>query len=375
MQLLHNVVPSRALLEILRNVKLVATNKERCTVMGTDLEVGIAAELPDTRVQEAGEALLPAGRFLAILREATDDELSIEADTQSCIVRGHSSRFTLGSEDPAKFPDVPIFAAEDYHELAAGTLREMIDRTLFAAAIEHPRFALAGVLWELEGEQARLIGANGRCLAVARGSATPHGHHDTNGRTHVVPSKGMKLLERNLQNADERVRVSLRPNEALFKTERATIYTRLVEGRYPPYQEVFPKKQTVKIPLGVGAFYTAVRQAAVVTDDETRRVVFSFAKKKLTLQIRGKTDEAKVEIPIDYTGKAVDIAFDPKFLTGMLRRLDSQDVVTAELVDGNTVGLFRRGDDYAYLVVPMAGVGEGAQASQAEGRQREANRP
>jgi DNA polymerase-3 subunit beta len=353
-QLASVVVPARDLKPVLRNLKAIA-DADRCTFLATDLELGIRLEVRGVRVEEAGEALLPVGRLLAILRESTDEELSIEASTQSCLVRGQFNEFEMGGEDPADFPDVPAFTGESYHELPAGILREMIRRTVFAAATENPRYAVTGILWELEGDVARLVATDGRRLAVVQGSATPQGGHDTKGQTYVVPTKAMQLLERNLQDPDERVRVSLRPNEALFKTERAMIYSRLVEGRYPPYREVFPKKQTVKMPLGVGPFYTAVRQAAVMTDDESKKVVFSFAKKKLTLQARGAaTGRSKVEMPIEYEAKAIDIAFDPKFLTDMLRVLNPEDGLTLELVDGNSVALFRCGENYSYIVMPLS---------------------
>jgi DNA polymerase-3 subunit beta len=100
-----------------------------------------------------------------------------------------------------------------------------------ATATENPRYAVTGVLWELEGDVARLVAADGRRLAVVQGNGTPHGEHDTKGQAHVVPTKAMQLLERNLQDPDERVHVSLRPNEALFKTERAMIYSRLAQQR------------------------------------------------------------------------------------------------------------------------------------------------
>jgi DNA polymerase-3 subunit beta len=353
-QLAAGVVPARDLKPVLRNVKAVA-QADRCTFLATDLELGIRLDVRGVRIQEAGEALLPVARLLAILRESTDDELSIEASSQSCLVRGQLNEFEMGGEDPADFPEVPLFTGEIYHELAAGMLREMIRRTIFAAATENPRYAVTGVLWELEGDTSRLVATDGRRLAVAQGNGTPQGDHDTKGQTHVVPTKAMQLLERNLHDPDERVRVCLRPNEALFKTERAVLYSRLVEGRYPPYREVFPKKQTVKIPLGVGPFYTAVRQAAVMTDEESKKVVFTFTKKKLTLQARGSaTGRSKVELPIDYEGKGIDIGFDPKFLTDMLKELKAEDELVVELVDGNSVALFRCGDNYSYIVMPLS---------------------
>ena len=353
-QLASIAVPGRDLKPILRNVKTIADG-DHCTLLATDLELGIRLDVRGVKVEEPGAALLPSGKMLAILRESADEELSVEADAQTCMVRGQFNEFEMGGEDPGDFPDVPTFTEEQYHELSAGVLREMIRRTIFAAAIENPRYAVTGVLWELEGDKARLVATDGRRLAVCEGAATAQGTHDTKGQTHVVPTKAMQLLERNLQDAGERVRVSLRPNDALFKTERAMIYSRLVEGRYPPYREVFPKKQTVKVPLVVGPFFSAVRQAAIMTDEETKKVMFSFAKKKLTMQARGPTSgRSKVELPVEYDGKGIDIAFDPKFLTEMLRVLNADDALTLELTDGGSVALFRCGENYSYIVMPLS---------------------
>jgi DNA polymerase-3 subunit beta len=353
-QLASVAVPARDLKPVLRNLKAVA-DSDRYTLLGTDLELGIRLEVRGIKVEEPGEALLPAGRVLSILRESTDDEISIEADPQTCLIRGQFNEFEMGGEDPADFPDVPAFSGDSYHELTGGMLREMIRRTIFAAATENPRYAVTGILWELEGDVARLVATDGRRLAVADGTAAAKGDHNTKGQTHVVPTKAMQLLERNLQDADERVLVCLRPNEALFKTERAMIYSRLVEGRYPPYREVFPKKQTVKVPLVVGPLYAAVRQAAIMTDDDSKKVVFNFGKNKLTMQARGaQTGRSKVELPTEYDGKAVDIAFDPKFLTEMLRVLAAEDALVLELTDSNSVALFRCGDKYSYIVMPLS---------------------
>src|SRR6516162_3484170 len=353
-QLASAAIASRDVKPILQNLKAIA-NPDRFTLLGTDLELGIRLEVRGVNVEEPGDALLPASRVLAILRESIDDEMTIEVNEKHCLVRGEANEFEMGGEDPSGFPDVPAFTDEAYHELPAGMLREMIRRTIFAAAVENPRYAVTGILWELEDRNARLVATDGRRLAVIEGEAVAHGGHGTKGQTHVVPTKAMQLLERNLQDPEEKVRVSLRPNEALFKTERAMIYSRLVEGRYPPYREVFPKKQTVKIPLTVGPFFTAIRQAAIMTDEESKKVGFNFAKKKLTLQAKGGgTGRSKVEMPIDYEGKAIDIAFDPKFLTEMLRVFGTDETLTLELIDGTSVGLFRCGPNYSYIVMPLS---------------------
>jgi DNA polymerase-3 subunit beta len=352
-QLAGSAVASRDVKPILQNLKAIVDG-ERCTLMATDLELGIRLDVRGIKAEEPGEAILPASRMIAILRESTDDELKIDANAERCEVHGKQNEFEMSSDDPANFPDVPVFGDEKYHELKAGALKEMIRRTLFSAAVENPRYAMNGVLWELEGTTARLVATDGRRLAVCTGQAGSKGGQDTKGATHVVPKNAMNLLERVLQDPEEVVQVSLKPNEVLFKTERATVYSRLVEGRYPAYREVFPKKTTAKVALSTGPFYSAVRQSAIMTDDDSKRVMFTFTKGKLTLQARGQeTGRSKVEVPVEYDGKELKISFDPRFLTEMLRVLDSEAPLTLELVDGNSPALFKSGDDYSYVVMPL----------------------
>src|SRR6202035_5888576 len=111
-------------------------------------ELGVRLEVRGIRVEETGEALLPTSRLVSILREATDEELTIEASPESCIIRTASAEFEMPGEDPAAFPDIPSFAEEKYHEINGGLLREMTRRTCFAAAAaEHSRFgATTGIL-------------------------------------------------------------------------------------------------------------------------------------------------------------------------------------------------------------------------------------
>jgi len=352
-QLASVAIPSRDVKPILRNLKVIG-DKNGWTLMATDLELGVRLELRSVKVEKAGEALLPAAKLTAILREATDDELTIEADSGGSKVYGAHTEFDMPAEDAAEFPEIAGFQDDKYHEVTAGALREMIRRTVFAAARESARYSMTGVLWEFAGEQVRLVATDGRRLAVASSSAISHGAGDTKGSTHVVPTKAMNLLERLLQDAAEPVRVVLKPNEALFQTERATLCTRLVEGRYPNYQEVIPKKASHKIALEAGKFQSAVRQAAIMTDEESKRVIFTFSKGKLTLVAEASASgKSKVELPVDYDGKELKIAFDSNFLTDMLRILPPETSLTLELADAQTPALFRQGADYQYVVMPL----------------------
>lgn len=352
-QLVSAAVASRDVKPILKNFKAIADG-DRCTLMATDLEVGVRFDLQNLLIEEAGEAILPAARLVAILREARDTRLSIEANSTECVVRGASLEFEMPGEDPAQFPDIPTFADETYHEISAGSLRDMIRRTVFATAAETARYSMTGVLWELEGEVIRLVATDGRRLALAQGTATARGGHTTKGQTPVVPTKAMSLLERNLQVDEDPVKICLRPTEVLFRTGRAVIYSRLVEGRFPDYKQVMPRKTTTKVALNTMPFQAAVRQAAVMTDDDSKRVAFRFANDKLTLEARGASaGRSKVELPISYDAKPVEINFNPQYLVDMLKVVPPDEEITLELIDGASPALFKQGTSYQYLVMPL----------------------
>jgi DNA polymerase-3 subunit beta len=355
-QLASAAIPTREVKAILKNLKAVA-GEGRCTLIATDLEVGIRLDVQGLTIQEPGDAILPAAKLIAILREARDSELFIEADPSSCAVRGTTSplEFEMPSDDPAHFPDFPEFNEDRYHELNAGTLREMIRRTLFATATDTTRYSMSGVLWELEGESVKLVATDGRRLALAEGSAAPTGGHTTRGQMPVVPGKAMGLLERNLQDdPGEMVKVCLRPNEVLFRTGRAVIYSRLVEGRFPDYTKVIPKKSSVKVELQAAPFQAAVRQAAIMADNESKRVTFKFARNKLTLESQGATSgRSRVELPVGFEAKPIDINFNPEFLIDMLKVLPPDADLELDLIDGASPALFRSGEGYLYLVMPL----------------------
>jgi DNA polymerase-3 subunit beta len=354
-QLVGVAVAVREIKPILRNLKCVA-EPNRFTLMATDLEIGVRHEMRGLTVATPGEAMLPAVKITSILRESTDAELTIEADENKVMVRGQFNEFEMPSENPADFPDIPTFADGKFIEINAGVLRTMVKRTTFAAGKESTRYATNGVLWEIDGKHLRMVATDTKRLALTIGAIEGKAA-DAKGQSYLVPTKAMTLLERHLQNLPDegQVKVCLRANDALFQTDTTTVYSRLVEGRYPPYKEIFPKKTTAKAVLSVAPFLAAVRQAAIMIDEEAKKVAFHFAPKLLTMEAQGATTgRSKVPLPIDYDGDPCDINFDPAFIVEMLRVLPDDAPLTLDLVSGDRPGLFKCGSDYSYLVMPLA---------------------
>jgi DNA polymerase III subunit beta len=353
-------VAARSTKPILTNIKAVA-DKDRLTLMATDLEVGVRYELSGVDVSRTGAVILPAGKLVSILRESNDDELTITADSDGTLIKTQSGRFTMAAADPADFPDLPAFDSDEPHHLVnTGVIRRMIRRTVFAADRKESgaRWAVTGILWETESGKVRLVATDTKRLALCEGPATlVNTPPDEKPLSHLIPQKAISLLERCLADDGENVGVLLRTNDAMFLTERATIHTRLVEGRFPPFRDIIPKKLPIKVPITVADFHSRVRQAAIMTDDESKRLDLHFATGKLTLNADGSetgTSEVVMDLP-DYSSDDVDIAFDPSYLTEMLRAIDGEPNLMLEMINGDKPAVFRLGDVYTYLVMPLTG--------------------
>jgi len=350
-----SVAPTRSPKPILQNVKMEIT-AEGAILMATDLEVGVRVDLPGIEVQTPGEVVLPTQRFSQILRESSDDKLVLEGDGRGTVVRGERSEFRLPCENPEEFPVVGAFQEEKYHELPARFFRELIRRTVFATDNESSRYALGGVLLELSAEGIIGVGTDGRRLARQEGPAKSVGGHETGENMTIIPTRAMQLMERALGDSEDNVCIGARENDVMIRAQRVTIYSRLVEGRYPKWRDVFQRHDNpAKIELSVGPFHTAVRQAAIVTSEERRGVEFCFNEGKVIMAAHGaELGESHIELPVPYEGPELPISLDPRYVSDFLRVLDPDQTFTLEIKDGESAVVCSTDDGYGYVIMPLA---------------------
>jgi DNA polymerase-3 subunit beta len=351
-----SVAPTRSPKEILQNVKVTAAGG-KITLTATDLEVGIRLELEEgVEIETEGTALLPVQRTMAILRENNDEALTIETDDSGIRVRGSHSKFRLPGANPDEFPSVAGFDEDKYHVVPTRLFREMVKRTVFATDAESSRFALGGVLLEMEENTVTAVGTDGRRLARMTGTGESIGGHQTSGSSTIVPTHAIQLIERALNDHDETVDLAARSNDLLVRTPRAVIYSRLVEGRYPNWRQVLPQRENpIEIDMAVGPLFVALRQAAIVTDHDSRGIDFTLADGTLTLEAStAEIGESQIELPIAYEGDPVTLTMDHRYVADFCKVLDNESNFILEIESGAAPALLKTDDGYDYVIMPMA---------------------
>ena len=352
--LIGSVVPNRTPTPVLRCVYFQA--REGLLVLSaTDLEVGIRLSVEQVDVETPGEALVPADKVVQIVRASEDSTLTIETEDQTMHIRGADSHFKVFGYDGKEFPEVRTFdeAAVDC-EVPAGHLQSLVTRTLFAAASEHSRYAINGVLYERDGKKIRLVATDGRRLAMTHGACEA-----SEGETScIVPSKALKLLAKLIDEPDAPVRIACEENQILFCVgegpDAAVLSSNLVEGAFPPFEDVIPKEHDKKVSFDTATLASAIRRAALLTNEDSKGVRLNFDDGKLTLTSRApEMGEATVEVKLeDYQGEPLEIGFNPSFITDALSVVGN-DRVTVELKAANKPGVLRTGNDFTYVIMPV----------------------
>lgn len=352
--MVSGVVPSRSPKPILQNVKLIVDNGET-TLVGTDLEVGVRRVVLGVNARDDGEVILPTDRVGQILRTSADEEISIETDGEKLVVKGQRSRFSLPNEDPALFPDVPGFDSENYMVLIDTDLKKLIRRTSFATDMNSNRYALGGVLVERNSDSVVFIGTDGRRLARATVPAELVG--ETDESLPVIPLKALKLIDKALAGDGDQVHLGIIRNaSAMIRSSDTTICTRLVEGRFPRYEDAIPKTKNYSIPLDVATFRAANEQSSIITSEESRGVLYKFSSDGVELcSNAADVGESKIDLPLlgSIEGAGVSVSMDPKYVADALRTLDTDEPLSVDLIDEKNAVKFMSGDSYTYIVMPL----------------------
>lgn len=352
-----SVVVSRTPTPILQCVKLSA-DEGQLTLAATDLEVGLRLGVDQVDVQKQGEALVPSDKLTQIVRASEDPTLTIETKDHAVHIRGSDSHFKIFGYDPKEAPVVRDFEDSNVDcEIDAGQLRTLISRTLFAAAAEHSRYAINGVLFERDGKKIRLVATDGRRLAVARGECRPASEAPAKSSC-IVPTKALNLINKLISDPETPIKMAIEENQALFSVgegaDAAVLSTNLVEGAFPPFEDVIPKDQDKRVTFDSAQLSSAIRRAALLTNEESKGVRMSFSGNKLTLTSRApEMGEAEIQLDLQkYEGDPLEIGFNPGFITDALKVVDGAEVIV-ELKAPNKPGVLRTGNEFTYVIMPV----------------------
>ena len=315
-------IPAKTTLPVLANI-LVETTLRGIRLSGTDLDMAVSTEV-DADVETQGAMTIPAKKLAEIVRELPSAPVKISAvGEQKVVLECSRSRFKLLGLPRDEFPTFPVVKFDDNWRVRSGELQKLISHTIFAVSTEESRPILNGVLWELRPERMRMIATNGHRLARIEVPVS-----STGGLTGdlIVPPKALEQIRR-LFPAEEDLEIARGENHIGFRSPFTAVYTRLIEGPYPNYEQVIPKDNDRTAHADKEALVQALKRMSVIASDQTHRIRMSFNAGMLKFSVQTPDlGEAQDELPINFEGDPLEIGFNASYLLEILRYMPTEEV-------------------------------------------------
>lgn len=313
-------VPSKTTLPVLANL-LVQTTDKGVRFSGTDLDIAVSTEVT-ADVEGAGAITIPARKLNEIARELPPSPVRISATgDQRITLECGRSKFKILGLPKSEFPSFPAVHFDKAVRFPAIELQRLISHTAFAASTEESRPILNGVLWELRGDLMRMVATNGHRLAKMEVPVAGSESADL-----IIPPKALEQIKR-LFVPEEELEMAQGENHLGFRSPFTSVFTRLIEGPYPGYEQVIPKDNDKYAILDRAAFTSALKRMSVVASDQTHRIRLSFNAGMLKFSVSTPDlGEAQDELPIRYDGDPLDIGFNASYLLEILRYMPTDEV-------------------------------------------------
>src|SRR5919199_3151709 len=315
-------IPAKTTLPVLANI-LVETTDRGIRLSGTDLDIAVSTEVA-ADVEDAGAITIPARKLTEIARELPPSPVKVaSAGEQRITLECGRSRFRLLGLPRDEFPSFPAVRFQDAWKVRSGDLQNLIAHTSFAVSTEESRPILNGVLWELRPERMRMVATNGHRLAKME---LPIKSTGTPSADLIVPPKALEQIRR-LFPADEELEIARGDNHLGFRSPMTSVFTRLIEGPYPNYEQVIPKDNDRIAVTDKQALTSALKRMSVIASDQTHRIRLSFNAGMVKFNVQTPDlGEANDELPVRYTGDPLDIGFNASYLLEILRYMPTDEV-------------------------------------------------
>ncbi|MFH1092289.1 MAG: DNA polymerase III subunit beta [Pseudomonadota bacterium] len=350
----QSIAEKRSSMPILSNV-LLEVEAGRLAITATDLEVSFKGTY-EAEILGEGRLTVPARKFYEIVRVLSDEEFILkEGENYNLELTGLRSQYQLHGLPPEDFPLLPDYGELEFLEIESGLLLDMIEKTVYSISVEETRYNLAGVFFETSEQESkeklRMVSTDGHRLSLVE-KEIPGIKALGLKKGVIVSRKGITEM-RKLAEAGGQLKLGFASNNAVIQAENAVLVMRLLDGRFPDYTLVIPKKNTKIMKAGRKEFIEVLRRVSVMSSDEYKGVKFSLAPKELKLiAVNPDLGEARESLPVEYDGDELEVGFNPRYFVEALSSLKS-DLVNAAFLDSGNPCQVTAAEDAGYIGVIM----------------------
>lgn len=352
---INGVITTNPVVPILENF-LFELEKGSLTVTASDLQTSMITEL-QVESKEKGNIAVPAKILLETLKNLPEQPVtfSIDESTYSIEIISDNGRYKLSGENATDFPKVPTVANDFSAEISSEVMARAVNNTIFATSNDELRPAMTGVYVNLGEKNTTFVATDGhRLVRYRRNDIT-----SDNGNAIIIPRKALNLLKATLPSENTPVSIDFNMSNAYFKFGNIKMICRLIDERYPDYENVIPNNNNIKMAIGRTDFLSALKRISIYANKTTHQVRLKITGSELQISAEDLdfSNEANERLSCDHEGEDIEIGFNAKFLIEMLNNSDT-DQIKLMMSAPNKAGVILpvekdKNEDILMLVMPV----------------------
>lgn len=342
---------SKSTLPVLEGV-LVAANSEGLRLTCSDSSITIVTELP-AMVEEPGQIVLPGRLFTEVVRKMPSGEIHAELRNGSVMtLKCMGSRTSITGMDATQFPKLPEVAGDNAITVPQPMLKDMIQRTSFAIAVEDTRQVLTGCLLDVANGEARMVALDGYRLAMRTARVS-----DVDMKiSAIVPGKSLSELGKLLSDdEDSRLTLCADKNMMHVTLPSTEIYMRLIDGEFIDYRRILPNGWKSKVNVDCSQLKSCVDRASLMAREGKNNLIkLDISGDDMVITSNSEIGDVHEELEVEHEGDDLLIAFNVKYIIDAVRAIDDEQVAM-RFNSGVSPCVIAplEGDSYLYLVLPV----------------------
>ncbi|MCX7940334.1 MAG: DNA polymerase III subunit beta [Endomicrobia bacterium] len=358
LQLLDPIVSAHTSVPITPDVLITTEGKDKCILTGTDIETALSVQIK-CKLSTAGEICIPAKKLYSAVKELDEEEIKIKTQDEKTPIAqlfcGKTKHTFIG--EPAKnHPGMPKYDEKQYKTsqvtVPTELLLEAFTRTVFATSKEETRYYLNGVYVTIQKDVIKFVATDGRRLAyvikeISTSKAVCSG---------IIPTKSVERVIHILEKtSSDSCKFALLPEHFVFEIDDICFVSRLVQGEFPAYEQVIPKISN-NLSVSVKKLAKGLKQTSWVTGEKGYGVKLYISSGGIKLSSTVESiGIAEVEIDANYSGKDVEVKFEPSYILEMLSVIDENSDVIIGINEPTSPWTFQPANDksYLYILMPM----------------------
>ncbi len=354
---ISGVITSNPVVPILENV-LFEIDNGNLLITASDLQTSIMVEL-QVESKENGSVAIPAKILIDTLKNLPEQPVtfSIDESNYNIEINSDNGRYKLAGENSADFPKVPEISDGYSFNLNSNTLGTAIGNTIFSTSTDELRPAMTGVFLRLSSKSCTFVSTDGHRLVkyIRTDIKGDEVDHDM-----IIPRKSLNLLK-SIIPADDKNEISIEFNasNAFFSYDNISMVCRLIDERYPDYENVIPSDNSNNITVDKSEILNSLKRISIYANKTTNQVRLKVSGSEILISAEDLdfSNEANERISCDHDGSDIEIGFNAKFLIEILSNILS-DKVIFKLSQPNRAGLVLPEDieddeDLTMLVMPV----------------------